>query len=174
MSRQLFETTRLVVREFCSDDLDAFAALCADPQAMRFMGDGTTLPRAEVARWIDVCQQRYADPGYGTSAVFEKNSGAFVGFCGVIRAAGNDFSEIIYAYRSEAWGRGYATEAGRAMITYVFERSALDQIFATIDHANADSIRVVEKLGMRYEKQVCDDGALVDFYRIDRADWATT
>ena len=96
-----------------------------DQRAMRFMGDGATLPRAEVERWIGVCQQRYADPGYGTSAVFEKNGGAFVGFCGVVRAAGNDFSEIIYAYRVESWGRGYATEAGRAMIEYVFGRSAL-------------------------------------------------
>ncbi len=56
MSDHLFETARLVVRQFTSADLDAFATLCTDPQVMRYVGDGTTLPRGEVERWIGVCQ----------------------------------------------------------------------------------------------------------------------
>lgn len=51
----LFETPRLEVRHFQPSDLDVFAALCADPNVMRYVGDGTILSRSEVARWIEVC-----------------------------------------------------------------------------------------------------------------------
>ena len=87
----LFETDRLVAQHFTHDDLDDFAALCANPEVMRSMGDGNTLPRETVAHWIDVCHTKYATRGYGTSAVFEKASGKFIGYCGVIRAPDLDF-----------------------------------------------------------------------------------
>ena len=123
----LFETERLLVRHFGPDDLDDFAALCADSEVMRYVGDGETLPRGEVARWIEICQTKYETRGYGTSAVLERASGTspdtypgtFVGYCGVVRAPGNDFDELIYVFHKRAWGRGYAAEVGRAMPEYV-------------------------------------------------------
>ena len=54
----LFETERLFVRHFAHDDLDVFAALCANPDVMRSMGDGNTLPRETVAHWIDMMYPR--------------------------------------------------------------------------------------------------------------------
>lgn len=94
----------MIVRQFTPDDLDQFAALCANPDVMRLMGDGITLPRETVAHWIDVCQVKYRDRGYGTSAVFEKSSGAFMGYCGVVRAPEREFDELIYAFAPEYWG----------------------------------------------------------------------
>ena len=101
-----FETERLMVRHFTPADLDDFASLCADPQVMRYMGDGNTLSRSAVAAWIDICQRKYVERGYGTSAVFEKHSGKFIGMCGVVRAPDNDFDELIYAYHVASWGQG--------------------------------------------------------------------
>lgn len=165
----LFETERLTVRQFVTADLDAFAALCADADVMRFMGDGSTLTREEVAHWIDICQEKYAVRGYGTSAVFEKSSGAFIGFCGVVRAPDRDFDEIIYAYHRVSWGKGYATEAARAMLDYVFQRSTLDAIYATIDPANVNSIKIVEKLGFRFEREDIEaDDTRVAYYVLQR------
>lgn len=172
MTEPMFETERLSVRHFRMSDLEDFAALCADPRVMRYVGDGTTLPREMVAKWIDVCQQKYADRGYGTSAVFEKDSGRFIGYCGVVRAPGNDFDELIYVYHVDAWGKGYATEAGRAMLDYVFHNSTLDQIYATIHPENAASIHVVEKLGLCFDRQIVDeDGGPVAFYLLSRSEW---
>lgn len=169
MSDRMFETDRLIVRHFTSTDLDAFAALCADPQVMRYVGDGTTLSRAEVQGWIAVCQQKYANRGYGTSAVFEKRTGCFIGYCGVVRAPGNDFDELVYVYHVAAWGQGYATEVARAMIAYVFEYSSLDRMYATIHPENRASITVVEKLGFQFERQAFDDaGEPVAYYVIAR------
>ena len=144
----IFGTARLVARLFEQADLDDFAALCADVEVMRFVGDGTTLERAEVAHWIDVCQEKYAQRGYGTSAIFERSTGAFVGYCGVVRAPDRDFDELIYVFHQRFWGRGYATEIGQAMLAYVFEISPLHSIFATIDPDNQDSKKVAAKLGM--------------------------
>ena len=169
----MFETERLKVRHFQPSDLDDFAALCADARAMRYMGDGTVLPRSEVERWIGICQMKYATRGYGTSAVFEKDGGRFIGFCGVVRAPENDFDELIYAFKVEVWGKGYATESGRAMEEYVFAHSTLEGIYATIHPDNAPSIHVVEKLGFRFEKQESnDDGSLTNFYVIEQKEQA--
>ncbi|MBI1258718.1 MAG: GNAT family N-acetyltransferase [Chloroflexi bacterium] len=165
----MFETARLRVRHFEPSDLDDFAALCADATAMRYMDDGTVLPRSEVERWIGICQMKYATRGYGTSAVFEKASGKFVGFSGVVRAPENDFDELIYAFHVEAWGKGYATESGRAMVDYVFARSTLTRIYATIHPDNKPSQHVIGKLGFRFEEQVVnDDGSLTNVYVIER------
>ncbi|WP_051476674.1 GNAT family N-acetyltransferase [Arthrobacter sp. Br18] len=144
----MFETSRLQARHFEEDDLEEFAALCADPAVMRFVGDGSTITRPEVARWIGVCQDKYANRGYGTSAIFERATGDFIGYCGVVRPPAQDFDELIYVFHRKFWGRGYATEIGRAMLAYVFSISALSAISATIDPDNEKSTQVAAKLGM--------------------------
>jgi RimJ/RimL family protein N-acetyltransferase len=169
----MFQTERLMARHFRPDDLDDFAALCADPQVMRFVGDGTPLDRAGVAEWIQVCQRKYAGRGYGTSAVFELASGDFVGYCGVVRAPGRDFDELIYVFHQRFWGLGYATEIGRAMLDYVFSISSVDEIAATIDPENKPSMRVAGKLGMTRRADVLDESdAPVPFFAITREEHA--
>ena len=164
-STMMFETSRLSARHFENGDLDDFSALCADSEVMRFVGDGSTLTRAEVAHWIDVCQEKYAQRGYGTSAIFEKTSGKFIGYCGVIKAPEHSFDELVYVFRRESWGAGYATEIGQAMLAYVFEISPLDSIFATIEPDNARSKQVAVKLGMT-EMPTTDD--TVSYWSIRR------
>ena len=112
MHTPLFETERLVVRHFCPDDLDVFAALIADSVVMRYIGEGITLSREDTAYWIGVCQKKYADRGYGTSAVFHKD-GSFLGYCGVIRAPDRDFDELTYTLHRHAWGTGVCNGSGR-------------------------------------------------------------
>jgi RimJ/RimL family protein N-acetyltransferase len=168
MNDAIIETERLYIRHFRESDLDDFAALCADPVTMRYVGDGTPLPRDGVEHWIQVCQTKYATRGYGTSAVFEKTTGEFIGYCGVVRAPDNNFDEIIYVYKPSAWGKGYATEAGQAMLAYVFGVSKLDQIFATIVPENTPSRQVAVKIGMRFDRlHTWEDGEETAFYVID-------
>lgn len=164
-----FETERLIVRGFTTDDLDVFAELCADPIAMQYMGDGSTLDRETVQRWLDICQEKYAQRGYGTSAVIEKSSGKFIGFCGVIRAPENNFDEIIYAFTQLSWGHGYATEAAAAMLDYVFKLTDLNEIYATIHTQNAASQKMMAKLKMAYVKTETDeDGSAAEYYVLSR------
>lgn len=169
----MFETERLIVRHFAPGDLDDFSALCADADVMKMMGDGTTLPRETVAHWIDVCQNKYRDRGYGTSAVFHKATGKFMGYCGVVRAPDRDFDELIYAFHKAYWGQGYATEVSRAMLTYVFNLSKLDEIYETINEHNAASIHVADKLGMKYVRREAETDGSGDtlVYVLKRAEW---
>jgi RimJ/RimL family protein N-acetyltransferase len=109
--------------------------------------DGATMLREEAEHWIPVCQHKFAQRGDGTPAVFEKSTNQFIGQYGVIPAPDNDFDELMYVYHVAVWGNGYATEAGHAMIAYVFGHTTLEHIHATIYPDSRASIKVVEKLG---------------------------
>jgi len=160
-----FETKRLQIRHLIPDDLDGLAALCADPVAMQYMGDGDILTREECAGWIETCHKKYADRGYGTSGVFHGETGDFMGFCGVVRTPDSDFDEIIYALAQPYWGKGYATEAASAMLDYVFEISALDAIYSTIHPENTTSQKMMAKLGMDFlEDRPNDDHEYTKVY----------
>ena len=159
-----YETPRLIVRHINMDDLDAFAALCADAETLRYVGDGTTLPRSEVDRWIGICQQKYQSPGFGTSAIVDKASGEFIGYCGVVKTPDRDFYEIIYTLRRDQWGKGLATEAAHGMLAYVFGMSDLAKIYATIHPNNLPSQHIMTKLGMIFEREEEDaDGRTLVF-----------
>ncbi|MCB1644463.1 MAG: GNAT family N-acetyltransferase [Pseudomonadales bacterium] len=166
----LYETARCLVRQFTPEDLDDFASLCADPLVLRYVGDGTTLTRSEVADWIEICKRKYRDRGYGTSAVYLKADNRFLGYCGVVRAPENAFDELVYVFHQFGWGQGFATEVAAPMLDYVFSRSALTRIYATIDPANLASVHVAEKLGFHYEKTEPDELGPVAYYVIHRKD----
>ena len=169
----MFETERLYARHMGPQDLDGLAALCADPIAMQYMDDGSILTREQCDQWIDICQVKYVDRGYGTSAIIEKGTDAYVGFCGVIRAPENDFDEIIYALGQDYWGKGYATEIARGMLDYVFSVSELDVIWSTINPANTPSIHIMEKLNMRFDRDgINEDGSITKYFVITREEWA--
>ena len=164
-----FETDRLQVRHLTMAELDALTALCSDPVAMKYMDDGGVLTREECEGWINVCEGKYKNRGYGTSAVFERESGDFIGICGVVRPPDNNFDEIIYAYAQPYWGKGYATEAGHKMLKYVFGISELDEIYATIHPDNLPSQKMMPKLDMAFvEDRVEDDGEITKVYMTKR------
>lgn len=169
MTLTCFETERLQVRHLTQADLDGLTALCRDPLAMRYMDDGGLLTRAQCKQWIEICQAKYAERGYGTSGIFDKATDEFVGFCGVVRTPESDYDEIIYALTQSSWGKGLATEVAAAMLSYVFTRSQLDAIHATIHHKNAASIKMMAKLGLRFVKDMPeDDGSVTKLYVKER------
>jgi len=164
-----FETERMQVCHLTPDDIEDLYALCSDPLAMQYMGDGELLTHEQCVEWIDICQKKYRERGYGTSGVYDKTTGEFMGFCGVVRAPDNDFDEIIYALNQPYWGRGYATEVARGMLDYVFEVSELDEIYATIHENNLISQKMMPKLGMTFvEDRLEDDNTITKVYVIKR------
>ena len=171
MTSPIYLTERLYVRQFQITDLDVFASLCADALVLRYVGDGRPLARREVAAWIRICEQKYTDRGYGTSAVFTRGDDRFIGYCGVVRAPNNNFDELVYVFHQKYWGQGFATEAAAPMLDHVFSLSKLEDIYATIDPQNAPSIRVAEKLGYEYDREETDELGPVAFYRLSRSKW---
>lgn len=154
------ETDRLVIRLFRLSDADAMNHIFGDPEVMRF-GNGVQPPKW-VRNWLCRCLENYRQKsGIGPWAVIEKNSEEVIGYCGLFYfpdVCGQPETEIGYRLARSYWGRGYATEAARAVLNYAFNILRLPRLISIIDPLNVRSIRVVEKLGMRYEKDVMLEG----------------
>lgn len=157
---KVLETERLIVRRLEADDLDSFSELCGSPDVMKYVGDGLPLSREQVREWIEKSQENYAAHGFGCFAVVLKEGGRFIGYCGLINPVGGAEAEIIYALEKSYWGRGLAGETAGAMLDYGLGRCSLRRIVATIDPENRASVRIVEKLGMKYRLTRLDEHGL--------------
>lgn len=152
-------TERLILRHFESDDGDAMDCVFGDAEVMHF-GCGVQTQQW-VREWLGRRLEDYQMLGYGLLAVVEKSSSVVIGYCGLTHfpnIAGQPEIEIGYRLARRYWGRGYATEAATAVRDYAFESLNLQRLIALIDSANVASIRVAEKIGLRYEKDVMLDG----------------
>ena len=162
------ETERLRLRAFRNSDLDPYAALCADPEVMRYLGTGVTLSRPDAWRSMAGILGHWRLLGYGMFALEEKATGAFVGRAGFLDPPGWPDFEIGWVLAREHWGKGYAVEAARAARDYAFGPLGRDHFVSLIRPANQRSIRVAEKLGERLagETELLGSPCLV--YRLDR------
>jgi RimJ/RimL family protein N-acetyltransferase len=153
-------------------DLDAYAEMCADPEVMRYLGDGQPLSRSEAWRHLAMVLGHWRLRGYGFWAVEERSSGELVGRVGCWRPEGWPGFEVGWTLRRAYWGRGYATEAARASISDAFIELDQRHVISLIDPANTLSIKVAERLGERLEGRTELKGREVLVYGIEREDWA--
>lgn len=142
------ETARLRMRAFRVDDLDAYAAMCADPEVMRFLGTGVTLDRSEAWRSMAGFLGHWALRGYGMWALEEKQTGTLVGRSGFLNPEGWPGFELGWTLGRPSWGKGFATEAARRALDYAFEDLGRERVISLIRPANTPSMRVAERLGM--------------------------
>ena len=158
------ETERLVLRPFSEQDLDAYAAMTADTVVMRYVTDGRPLSRSEAWRQMAMFLGHWDLRGYGLWAAIEKASGTFIGRIGLWNPEGWPGLEVGWLLGRDFWGKGLATEGGRASIEYAFNVLDADHILSVIHPANAASIRVAEKLGAHFERTAVVNGVDVVIY----------
>ncbi len=161
----MIETERLILRRFTPEDLDELAALRADPEVMRYIGEQ---PRAKVEQRLNYYISLYESRGLGMWAVIDKGTGALIGWCGLIFLDGTGEVEVGYGAAKRYWGQGLMSEAARASLRYGFERAGLRRIVAVAMPENLASRRIMEKLGMRYEKRANFYGHELVYYSISR------
>jgi [ribosomal protein S5]-alanine N-acetyltransferase len=168
------EAQHVIVRCFHVADLDAMADVFRDPEVMRF-GPGPQ-SREWVQGWLRGClEDYYRKWGFGLWAVVHKPDRRVIGFCGLTRFEdidGQPEIEIGYRLARAFWGRGLATEAAGAVRDYAFCVLVLPRLVSIIDPQNAASVRVAEKNGMRYEKDVIFRDSLRRLYVIHEADFS--
>ena len=141
------ETERLRLRAFRNEDLDAYAAMCADPEVMRYLGTGATLSRADTWRSMAGFLGHWALRGHGMWALEEKATGTLVGRAGFLEPEGWPGFELGWTLGRPHWGRGFATEAARRALDYAFHELDRDRVISLIRPANTPSMRVAERLG---------------------------
>lgn len=175
-------TQRLLLREWHAADRVPFAAMNADPRVTEFLS--RPLDRAASDALVDRIVDHWVTDGHGLWAVEVVSSGEFIGFVGLtgpsFEAAFTPCVEVGWRLAATAWGHGFATEAGRAALSFGFETLGLDEIVSFTTVANVRSRAVMERLGLR--RDPADDFDLPNLpaghpirphvlYRISRAEW---
>ncbi|WP_327286212.1 MULTISPECIES: GNAT family N-acetyltransferase [unclassified Streptomyces] len=148
------ETDRMTLRRFTGADVDDLAALHGHPDVMRHIDDGRPVARAVVEQQTlprFLREYRELPGGHGCFAAAEKGSGAFLGWFSLRPATSvglDGGTELGYRLLPSAWGRGYATEGARALVSRAFTDLGAERIVATTMTVNAASRRVMEKAGL--------------------------
>ncbi|MBT8274016.1 MAG: GNAT family N-acetyltransferase [Bacteroidia bacterium] len=147
------ETERLIIREITLDDAEFMLQLHSNPLVQQYTGEPVVESISEMKERIEEHNIKdYINIGYGRWAVIMKSSNAFTGWCGLKYLDEFDKIDLGYRFLPEFWGKGIATEAGRAVIKYGFEQLGLEQIIAIAFPKNHASIRVMQKVGMTFDK----------------------
>jgi len=146
-------TDRLVLRGWTDADKAPFAAMNADPRVMELFP--SVLSADESDALIARTMEAFRDVGFGLWAVERRADRALLGFVGLAApacvAAFTPCVEIGWRLAFDAWGRGYATEAGRAVLEFAFERLRLNEVVSFTTVANDRSRAVMERLGMSHD-----------------------
>lgn len=165
------ETARLLLRPFRDGDIDAYAAMCADPDVMRYVGDRGVLSREDAWRQMAMLVGHWQLRGLGMWAVEERTTGLLIGRVGLHFPEGWPDRELAWALARPYWGKGLAFEAARAALAYAFETLQWERAISLIDRANGRSIRLAEHLGEHFEKELEVRGHRVAMYSIRRGSW---
>lgn len=165
MRKVAFTTQRLIAHYWTGAEIEALLAVYGDTDAMRWVGDGCAITRAQCEQWTHVTLANYAKHGYGMYALEEKATGSTIGFCGIVHPGGQAEAEVKYALLRSHWGRGLATEAVIGLLDYGIQTHGLRHITATTAPENVASHRVLLKAGLtRGELRDNGDGTLTQFF----------
>lgn len=164
-------TDRLRLRAFRASDLDAYAAMQANPEVMRYLITGHTSPPVEVWRTMATFLGQWALRRYGMWACEKIDGSAFIGSVGTFQPLDWPEPEIAYSLDRPFWRRGFATEAAAAARDWLFEHFPLPRAASFIRPDNHASKRVAERLGAVHERTFELRGSTYEYwvhYRADR------
>ncbi|MBY0232997.1 MAG: GNAT family N-acetyltransferase [Gemmataceae bacterium] len=163
MARIIAETDRLVLRELEEGDAEAFLLLTTDPRVTRFI---PVPPLRDLEHARETIRSRrqtdYAERGYGRWACVLKETGSLAGWSGPRFLVEIGEPELGYRFFPEHWGKGLATEAGRAVLAKWFGEMGQRRLVALIDPENLASAGVARKLGFAIEGKTAISGVVVD------------
>ncbi|MCX5208042.1 GNAT family N-acetyltransferase [Kitasatospora sp. NBC_00240] len=171
-------TPRLVLRRWTDDDLVPMAEINADPEVMRWIGDGSRYDLEQTAEAIERWEEDWDEEGFGLFAVELLASGELAGFTGlsvpehlpeVLPAV-----EISWRFGRQFWGQGYASEAAHATLEFALEDRGLDRVVAVVRSGDEASRNVLDKLGMELVSETRDPvlGHPLQVHAIDLTEYA--
>ena len=169
----MIETERLVLRKPRREDAADLAVAYADPEVVRYMSDGSTATLAEVEEGLDRWLDRWESWGMSLFSLERRADGRVLGRAGYLRwdpetwEVGGDETELGWLLAREYWGQGYATESALALRDWAIEERGLTRLISLIDRENVRSVRVAERIGERYERDVEVRGKLSRLYSIE-------
>jgi [ribosomal protein S5]-alanine N-acetyltransferase len=162
----LLETQRLILREFKQEDTQKLVSILANSKVMKFSPTGI-LSMSQTQEKVESFITSYKKYGFGKWAVILKESSELIGYCGIAVETIDyqDEREIGYRFDSKFWGKGLATEAASAALEYGFEKFQLPYILGIVEPSNTASVRVLEKVNMKYERKTVFHNVKMDVYQ---------
>lgn len=154
----ILETKRLILRRQAIEDLNALWALYCDPEITKYIPDApkTYNEAKQELEWHMSGHPR--NPELGLWATIHKETGKFIGRCGLIpwTIDGQDEIEVAYTIARDFWGQGLGTEAAQAIVNYATEQLNFSRLICMIEPENIASLKVALKIGMVFEKEMED------------------
>ena len=163
----IFESERLILREFTGNDARKMFELNSDPEVIKYTGNVPFESVQEAQAFIKNYKD-YEKNGFGRWAVLEKKSKVFLGWCG-LKLNEEKFIDIGFRFFKKYWNKGYATESAKACLKYGFENLNIEEIIGEADKENIASIKVLKKLGMKFwEEATLNSTDNSVFFRINK------
>ena len=161
--QNICETQRLLLRQLELDDAAFILELLNEPSFLANIGDKGVRDLAGARQYISLGPRAsYAEHGFGLFLVQLKADATPMGICGLIKREGLDAPDIGYAFLPRFWSQGYAIEAASAVMIYAQETLGLSRIVAITAPENHASIRVLNKLGLRFDRMIQLPGAATE------------
>ncbi len=155
----VFETNRFYLRESTKDDAELGYLLNLDPAVIKFTGD-PPFASIDAARSFLASYDAFAKYGMGRWYIFYKKTHEFVGWCGLKYHPDTQEVDLGYRLLKKYWDQGIATETSLACIRYGFEVLGVKEIISRADKENVASIRVMEKIGMKFDRKIDFDNKI--------------
>jgi [ribosomal protein S5]-alanine N-acetyltransferase len=167
----IIETERLILRHLRVEDAEDLYRIYSDPETVKFMGQGSASVEETRGHIQNHIEKYYNHHGFGLWATVLKENNGLIGRCGLLYQdiEGRKDPELAYLLDSNFWGQGLATEAAQAIIKIGFDQYNFTRIIAVIKPQNTASIRVAQKVGMNYEREIASfkDFGAVSLYALN-------
>ena len=171
MNVPVLETERLILRPYARADLEAVYLMVSDPEIRRFFPQGPDIKREDVLASLPKRLGFWRANGFGQFGVFEKPGDKMAGYCGLKFLDDTAEVEVYYGFFRDYWGKGYATESAAAVLRFGFQETPLERIVGVTHTENFASQKVLEKIGLKHEKQVFSYGMELNYFSIEKENY---
>lgn len=166
--QMIIETERLLLRPLVKGDFETLCKLRSDEEVMQYMGGAEFAKPEKILERLHHYIDHYKKHGFAVMAVILKETNEMIGSAGLQYLENTDDVEVGYGFDKPFWGKGYASEAAKALLNFGFEKCGLEKIVAVAIPENKASRHVMEKLGMTYIKNKIHYGSDCVYYSITK------
>jgi [ribosomal protein S5]-alanine N-acetyltransferase len=167
----MLETERLLLRALSTNDVDSLHRISNEPHVPLYLWDDEAVSETTIKGLIAQSDRMFSKERIGVFGIRMRGREDLLDFCGFVRLGGMEESELWYELTQKVWGRGLATEAGRACVRYAFEDVGMERVIAGADAPNTASLRVIEKLGMKYLDNISPSAPGEPYFVLYREDF---
>lgn len=167
------ETKRLILRKLKETDYERLFLLDSNREVMKYIGMPTLSKVEESKEVVKMIMQQYEDNGVGRLAVIEKESDLLIGWSGLKLNTSEvngyqNFYELGYRFLPETWGKGYATESGKASLEYGFNDLKAEVIYAYAHCENQASNHILTKIGFEKTGEFTEPDGICFWYELKK------